>query len=97
MPKKEKKPTKIRKNRDLKALVEDVSGGVIFEYKPPVVVDLTKNTDVCKQTTESSCWRPDIYLDLGCVECSINEHCACPIKKMIKRDEPKGRGKRKQK
>jgi hypothetical protein len=89
-----KKEAKKRKNRDLKALVEEVSEGIIFEYKPPTIVDLTKNAEVCRQTTESSCWRPDIYLDLGCVECSINEHCACPIKKMVRRDTPKGRRKK---
>ena len=91
MPKKE---VKKRKNRDLKALVEKVSEGVIFEYQPPTIVDLTQNADVCRKTTESSCWRPDIYLDLGCVECSINEYCACPIKKMVKK-EPGNRRKKK--
>lgn len=90
MPKKE---IKKRKNRDIKALVEDITVNVIFENKPPTIVDLTKNAEVCRETTKSSCWRPDIYLDLGCVECSINEHCACPIKKMIKKEPPKRRKK----
>lgn len=84
-----KKDAKKRKNRDLKTMVETFSKGVIFEYQPPTVVDLTKDAEICKKTTESSCWRPDIYLDLGCVECSINENCACPIKKMVKKDPPR--------
>jgi hypothetical protein len=90
MSKKIKKP---RKNRDLKALIENVSEGVIFEYKPPTTIDLTKNAEVCREVTKSSCWRPDIYLDYGCVACSINKNCACPIKKMIKKEPPKRRKK----
>ena len=93
MPKKVK-VIKKRKNRDLKSLVEEFSEGVIFEYKPPVVVDMTKNADVCRKTTESSCWRPDIYLDYGCVECILKENCACPIKKLVKKDPPKRKRKK---
>ena len=89
-----KKEVKKRKNRDLKALIENVSDRVIFEHKPPTIIDLTKNAEVCRETTKSCCWRPDIYLDFGCVECSLNENCASPIKKMVKRDTPKGRRKK---
>ncbi len=91
-----KKEDKKRKNRDLKGLVENPPEGVIIEHRPPNIVDLAKNKEVCEQITQSSCWRPDIYLDLGCLECSINEYCACPIKKLIKRDEPlRGRKRKK--
>ena len=82
------KKDKIKKNRDLKDLVENPPEGVIIEHRPPNIIDLTKNKEVCEKITESSCWRPDIYLDLGCLECSIKEFCICPIKKLIKRDEP---------
>jgi predicted metal-dependent RNase len=88
-----KKNKKVRKNRDLKALIENVSEGVIFEYKPPTVVDLTKNKEVCESITQSSCWRPDIFLDYGCVECPIQENCICPIKKLVKK-EPSRRKKK---
>jgi hypothetical protein len=26
------------------------------------------------------CWRPDIFLNLGCAECVLAKNCACPIK-----------------
>ena len=88
-----KKNAKTRKNRNIKALVENASESVIFEPKPPNIVDLTKNKEVCESITKSSCWRPDIFLDYGCVECPIQEHCICPIKKMIKK-EPSRRKKK---
>jgi hypothetical protein len=79
-----KKITK-RKNRNLKDFKEEFSKGVIFENKANTIVDLTQDAKVCAQITESSCWRPDIYLDLGCSECAIQEHCACPIKNLDKK------------
>jgi len=91
MPKGE---VKKRKNRNLRTLVEEISGKNIFEYKPKTIINLNTNAEACREITKSSCWRPDIYLDLGCIECSLNENCACSIKKMIKRDSPKGRRKK---
>lgn len=89
------KKEKNRKNRDLKDLVENPPEGVIIQHSLPNIVDLTKNKEVCEQITQSSCWRPDIYLDLGCLECSLKEYCICPIKKLLRRDEPLRSRKRK--
>jgi hypothetical protein len=89
----DKKEVKKNKNKNLKQLIEKNLDRVIFEYKPPTTIDLTKNAEVCREVTKSSCWRPDIYLDYGCVACSINKNCACPIKKMIKKEPSKRRKK----
>jgi hypothetical protein len=43
-------------------------------------LDLKKDKDACKQHTSFACHNPLIFLDLGCSQCSINKHCACPIK-----------------
>jgi hypothetical protein len=44
------------------------------------IVDLKKDKDACKQHTSFACHNPMVYLDLGCNQCNINKHCACPIK-----------------
>jgi hypothetical protein len=80
-----KKQTKVRKNRDIKKLTQEIKNGPVFENKGTTIVDLTTNKEVCEQITKSSCWRPDIYLDLGCSECSIQENCACPVKNLDKK------------
>jgi hypothetical protein len=43
-------------------------------------IDLKKDKEACKQHTSFACHNPAIYLDFGCGQCSINKHCACPIK-----------------
>jgi hypothetical protein len=50
------------------------------------VIDLRKDKEACAQYTQFACVRPDIYLDNDrtCDYCSINKHCACPIKKFSK-------------
>ncbi len=74
-----------RKTRNLKEFREEFSKGVIFENKPNTTIDLTQDAKMCAEITQSACWRPDIYLDSGCSECSLQEHCACPIKNLDKR------------
>jgi hypothetical protein len=49
-------------------------------FKPRIVVDLAKDPEECKKTTQFACFRPDVYLDYGCEFCSLYKHCACPIK-----------------
>jgi hypothetical protein len=49
-------------------------------YKTRTIIDISKDKDMCKSYTYFSCHRPDIYLDYGCEECVLNNHCACPIK-----------------
>jgi hypothetical protein len=51
-----------------------------MKFNDPVIIDLAKNKDACKQWTYFACHRPDIYLDYGCLECALHKHCACPIK-----------------
>lgn len=49
-------------------------------HKTREVFDLTKDKDLCKSYTSFACHRPDIYLDRGCRECSLQKNCECPIK-----------------
>jgi hypothetical protein len=51
--------------------------------------DLVKDKELCKNYTIFSCHRPDIYLDLGCVECALQKNCACPLKDINRRPEDK--------
>ena len=48
--------------------------------KPRNIVDLSKDPKECKNITAFSCFRPDVYLDYGCWNCSLYKNCACPIK-----------------
>lgn len=43
------------------------------------LVNITKDKDACREHTSFACHRPDIYLDLGCSECSLKHACACPL------------------
>lgn len=59
------------------------------------IIDLRKDKDACKQHTYFACHSPQIYLDYGCNECSLQKHCACPIKDVGRVAD--GRGKKKKK
>jgi hypothetical protein len=48
-------------------------------YKTREMINLTKDKDACREHTSFACHRPDIYLDLGCSECSLKSACACPL------------------
>jgi hypothetical protein len=52
-------------------------------------INITKDKDVCREHTSFSCHRPDIYLDYGCIECSLQKACACPLKDINRK--PDGR------
>lgn len=56
-----------------------------FEYKPNVI-DLVKNVDECVSATQSTCWRPDIFLNNNrtCNNCVLHVNCACPSKRLSK-------------
>jgi hypothetical protein len=58
-----------------------------MKFREPNIIDIAKNKDVCKQYTYFSCHRPDIYLDYGCAECSLQKHCACPIKNINRKPD----------
>jgi hypothetical protein len=48
-------------------------------YRNRELINITKDKDACREHTSFSCHRPDIYLDLGCFECSLKNACACPL------------------
>lgn len=70
----------ITRARQKKVVEEFKDNPVIVQWKGPDIVNLLENKEVCARVTQSACWRPDIYLDLGCNECILKENCACPIK-----------------
>lgn len=74
-PVKQKKITKEARADTLK----EYARAFEFEYKPKII-DLTKDKEECRKVTEGSCWRPDIYLDEGCIKCALFENCACASK-----------------
>ena len=49
-------------------------------HREKVIFDLTKDRDMCEKYTHFACHRPDIYLDRGCIECSLQKNCACRLK-----------------
>jgi len=58
-----------------------------MKFNDPIIIDLSRNKEVCKQWTYFACHRPDIYLDYGCMECSLQKHCACPIKNINRKPD----------
>jgi hypothetical protein len=98
-PKEEKEPKKQVEQKfltreEMENKAEEIRKSIpkIDLSKPTEVFNLTKNKDVCMATTKDSCWRPDVYLDKGCLSCNIVKFCACPIKN-IKRVPDNRRGK----
>jgi hypothetical protein len=55
---------------------------IIVQWKGSEPINMVKNKDVCAEVTQFACWRPDIYLDLGCEACILKDNCACPIKNL---------------
>lgn len=85
---KQKKQPRVLTSEELEARAEEIRKNLpkINFYKERQVIDLTKDKDACAYYTSIACVRPDIYLDNDrtCDHCSINKHCACPIKKFSK-------------
>ena len=52
----------------------------VFKIYSPDPIDLVKDKKGCAAVTSHSCWRPDIFLDAGCMNCHLQKNCACPIK-----------------
>jgi hypothetical protein len=48
-------------------------------HKTREMINITKDKDACREHTFFACHRPDIFLDLGCSECSLQNACACPL------------------
>lgn len=85
---KEKKQPRILTPEEQEARAEEIRKSLpkIDFNKERTVIDLRKDKDACAFYTKIACIRPDIYLDNDrtCDYCSINKHCACPIKKFSK-------------
>jgi hypothetical protein len=81
-------PTLFRKKEeDLSEEEVEMRRDAIRDFIPKIdfnagirTVDLKKDAEECAKYTESSCFRPDIYLDYGCFECFLYKNCKCPIK-----------------
>lgn len=77
---------KYKKRKGILTIVDEEGNVKPYDYtkfgreRVKNVVDLSKNIEACKEITASACFRPDIYLDYGCWECSLYQHCACKIK-----------------
>lgn len=50
-----------------------------YSYNPRTII-LNDNPAEIAKLTRDQCWRPDIYLDMGCSKCALVEHCTCRIK-----------------
>ena len=51
------------------------------------VIDLKKDNEACKDHTHFACNNPHVYLDMGCAECTLSKHCACPIKDLNRKPD----------
>jgi len=60
-----------------------------FKEYVPNPIDMTQDAVVCAEVTSFACWRPDVYLDYGCAECTLYNNCACPIKDMSRQERKK--------
>jgi len=93
-PKEKKKyEPKILTREEMEARAEEIKRNLpkIDLHKVREPIDMVKNKDVCIEVTSFACWRPDIYLDLGCSECSLVKNCACPIKNLKRKPAAKAR------
>ena len=79
---KQKKQKRVTKEQRVESLKEHAKS-YAFNYNP-AIVDLVKNVEVCKEVTQGTCWRPDIFLnnDRSCNACALVEHCACSCKRV---------------
>lgn len=62
---------------------------IVMQWKGSELISMLKNKDMCEQVTQFACWRPDIYLDLGCEACILKDNCACPIKNLKRKPHDK--------
>jgi hypothetical protein len=93
-PKEKKKyEPKILTREEMEARAEEIKRNLpkIDFHKAREPIDMVKNKKVCAEVTSFACWRPDIYLNLGCSECSLVKNCACPIKNLKRKPTARGR------
>jgi hypothetical protein len=87
--KKFKSKDAVDRKRQKKIAEEYKHKPIIMEWKGSEPVSLLKDKEMCTKVTEFACWRPDIYLDLGCTECILRDNCACPIKNLKRKPHVK--------
>jgi len=80
--KKFKSKDAINRKRQKKIAEEYKRTPISLNFQRSEPIDMVKNKEVCTQVTAHACWRPDIYLDLGCEACILKDNCACPIKNL---------------
>ena len=80
--KKFKSKDAVDRKRQKKIAEEYSTKPIVVQWKGSEQIDMVKNKDVCANVTSFACWRPDIYLDLGCEACILKDNCACPIKNL---------------
>jgi hypothetical protein len=56
----------------------------------PYRIDFNDPLEVA-ELTRGACQRPDIYLDAGCAQCPLSQHCACVSKDLKRKGEPSRR------
>jgi hypothetical protein len=89
-PKEKKKyEPKVLTREEMEARADEIRRNLpkIDLHKVREPIDMVKNKEVCIEVTAFACWRPDVYLDFGCSECSIAKHCACPIKNLKRKPD----------
>ena len=87
--KKFKSKDAIDRKRQRKVADEYKHKPIIVNWKGSEPIDMVKNKGVCIEVTQFACWRPDIYLDLGCDACILKDNCACPIKNLKRKPNAK--------
>jgi hypothetical protein len=80
--KKFKSKDAINRKRQKKIAEEYKRTPISLNFQRSGPIDMVKNKEVCAEVTSHACWRPDIYLDLGCEACILKDNCACPIKNL---------------
>ena len=78
--KKFKSKDAVDRKRTRKVAAEYKRSPIQITFKGPECINMVKNKEMCALVTATACWRPDIYLDLGCNACILKDNCACPIK-----------------
>jgi hypothetical protein len=80
--KKFKSKDAVDRKRQKKVAEEYRHKPIVMQWKGSEPINMVKNKEVCEQVTQFACWRPDIYLDLGCEACILKDNCTCPIKNL---------------
>lgn len=87
--KKFKSKDAVDRKRQKKIAEEYKHKPIIVNWKGSEPIDMVKNQEVCAEVTQFACWRPDIYLDMGCEACILKDNCACPIKNFKRKPHAK--------